>query len=69
MTNQPLDAASVEKYSVPMSGAGNRRALDGYAWECAACGKRSRDLFGFERLSYGWDESCVLNAHLVKVES
>lgn len=60
------EAAFTETCSMPI-GKSNRRALPGYVWECAACGKRSRDLYGNERISYGWDESCVLNARLVKV--
>jgi hypothetical protein len=43
---------------------GNRIALDGQVYVCGACGKRSRDLFGFQKISYGYDESCVLNAVL-----
>ena len=31
---------------------------------CGACGKRSRDLYGEQRIDRGWDESCMLNAVL-----
>jgi hypothetical protein len=42
----------------------NRVALPGYVWVCGACGKTSRDRYGHERISRGWDESCMLNAVL-----
>jgi hypothetical protein len=45
--------------------SGNERAPDGQVWVCQACGKRSRDLYGDEPLSYGWDESCILHAALL----
>jgi hypothetical protein len=31
-------------------------------WVCAACGKKSRDLYGEKAIDGGWDESCMLNA-------
>ena len=42
----------------------------GTAWECQACGKRSRTKYGFDsegkRCSdEGYDESCMLNAKLI----
>jgi len=43
----------------------NEIAPKGKIWQCRACGKRSRDLYGDQSLDYGWDESCVLNAALV----
>lgn len=45
-------------------GNGNQVAPDGYVFVCGACGKRSRDVFGEQRVSRGWDESCMLNAVL-----
>lgn len=42
-----------------------RIAPAGQIWVCAACGKTSRDEYGIEgEHSYGWDESCALNAVL-----
>jgi len=35
-------------------------------WVCLACGKVSKDRFGKEKISRGWDESCFLNS--AKVE-
>jgi hypothetical protein len=46
---------------------GNRRAHDGYAYQCTACGKKSRDQYGIEPINYGFDESCALNSVLVKI--
>jgi hypothetical protein len=41
----------------------DRRAPDGMIWECAACGKQSVDRYGMIGWhTYGWDESCMLNA-------
>jgi hypothetical protein len=45
---------------------GNRRADEGYVFICAACGKKSRDMYGNEPISYGWDESCALNCVIAK---
>jgi hypothetical protein len=43
----------------------NRFAPEGTIWVCAACGKTSTDEYGLEgKASYGWDESCTLNAVL-----
>lgn len=42
----------------------NRFAPDGEVFVCACCGKQSRDLYGSEAISAGWDESCMLNAVL-----
>jgi hypothetical protein len=47
---------------------GNMIAPEGQVFVCGACGKRSRDLFGEQRINRGWDESCMLNA-LVCLES
>lgn len=43
-----------------------RYAPEGKIWQCAACGKLAEDNYGLEGWhSYGWDESCMLNSHLV----
>ena len=42
----------------------NPIAPPGAVYVCGACGKRSRDLYGNEKISRGWDVSCVLNAIL-----
>ena len=44
----------------------NKDAPDGHVFICTACGKRSRDLYGFRAVSYGWDVSCTLRAALVR---
>ena len=31
-------------------------------WVCLACGKRSKDQYGRQKISAGWDESCMLNS-------
>ena len=41
----------------------------GAVFVCSACGKRSRDLYGYQAISPGWDESCSLNAILCDEES
>ena len=43
---------------------GDKVAPDGQLYVCGACGKTSKDLFGNQKISYGWDESCTLNAVL-----
>ena len=43
---------------------GNKVAPEGQVYVCGACGKQSRDLYGFQKISSGWDESCMLNAVL-----
>lgn len=47
-----------------MSDASNPVAGSGQVYVCGACGKRSRDLFGNQKIDQGWDESCMLNAVL-----
>lgn len=47
-------------------GIGNRVAPDGFVYVCMACGKRSRDKYGDQPLSRGWDESCMLNAECIE---
>jgi len=44
-------------------------APHGAVYVCGACGKRSRDLYGYQAISPGWDESCSLNAFLCDEES
>ena len=47
----------------------DRLAPKGQIWICQACGKWAEERYGLEgRHSYGWDESCVLNAKLVPKE-
>jgi hypothetical protein len=43
----------------------NEIAPPGKVFECAACGKRSRDRYGNQAIDRGWDVSCVLNSVLV----
>lgn len=31
---------------------------------CGACGKRSKDRFGYQAIDRGWDESCMLKSFL-----
>jgi hypothetical protein len=45
--------------------AGNELAPSGFVWCCMACGKRSRDLYGYQVIDRGYDASCMLNAQLV----
>lgn len=40
----------------------NEIAPDGKIWVCLACGKMSQDKYGFQKISRGWDESCMLNS-------
>ena len=34
-------------------------------WVCLACGKVSKDRYGKEGTTPGWDESCLVNSVLV----
>lgn len=47
----------------------NRKAHKGYVYQCVHCGKKSRDKYGMDAISYGYDESCALNCVLVKETS
>jgi len=47
----------------------NEIAPAGAVYVCGACGKRSRDLYGDQAISRGWDESCMLNAILCDEET
>lgn len=40
----------------------NPVALSGQIFVCIHCGKRSRDLFGKQKIDKGWDISCIMNA-------
>lgn len=42
----------------------NQVAPPGAVFVCVNCGKRSRDLYGNQKISRGWDVSCVLNSML-----
>lgn len=47
----------------------DRFAPDDGIWVCGACGKTATDRYGIEgEHTYGWDESCMLNAVLRKRE-
>ena len=46
----------------------NRFAPKGKTWVCSACGKTAHDRFGKVNAMRGWDESCAINAVLVKYE-
>lgn len=39
----------------------NEVAKEGFLFVCHACGKTSKDMYGELAISYGWDESCMLN--------
>jgi hypothetical protein len=45
---------------------GNVVAPEGCVWVCSACGKLSRDRYGSQAISHGWDAACVLSCVLVK---
>jgi hypothetical protein len=40
-------------------------APEGQVFICAACGKRSRDIYGDQKIDRGWDESCFMNRVLM----
>jgi hypothetical protein len=42
----------------------NHVAPEGQVYVCGACGKMSQDKYGMQRISRGWDESCMLNSVL-----
>lgn len=42
----------------------NILAAPGEVWVCGACGKQSKDKYGFQALTSGWDEACILNSVL-----
>ena len=43
---------------------GNELAGPGQIFVCSCCGKRSKDRYGHQAISSGWDESCVMHAVL-----
>jgi len=43
----------------------NEVAPKGKVYVCAACGKRSRDRYGYQKIDWAWDESCMMHAVLV----
>jgi hypothetical protein len=47
----------------------NEIALPGTIWVCGACGRVSKDRYGYEKLHSGWDESCISNAFLCRENS
>lgn len=42
----------------------NDEAPAGQVFVCVACGKLSRDRYGYRKISPGWDESCMLNSEM-----
>jgi len=42
----------------------NKVAPESQVFVCAACGKRSKDRYGDQKIDRGWDVSCMLNAVL-----
>jgi hypothetical protein len=44
----------------------NDIAPDGFVFVCGACGKLSKDRYGYQAESKRWDESCMLNAVLCR---
>jgi hypothetical protein len=40
----------------------NKIADEGNVFVCLACGKTSKDQYGDEKISSGWDESCMMNS-------
>lgn len=42
----------------------NEVAPEGQIYVCAACGKRSKDKYGDQKIDRGWDVSCMLNCVL-----
>lgn len=47
----------------------NEIAPEGAVYVCSACGKRSKDLYGQQKIDHWWDESCILHAVLCKEDS
>jgi len=43
----------------------NHEAPQGQIYICGACGKRSRDVYGSNKIDRGWDASCMMNSVLV----
>lgn len=55
-------------HSDPVTDSTNRIAHSGYVFKCTACGKLSKDKYGMQALSSGYDVSCMLNSILVKAD-
>lgn len=47
----------------------NEVASEGQVYVCAACGKRSKDIYGKQKIDSGWDISCTMHAILCKLDS
>ena len=43
---------------------GNEIAGVGKVFVCSACGKRSKDKYGYQKIDSSWDESCMMHAVL-----
>lgn len=43
----------------------NEVAPEGQVYVCGACGKRSKDRYGDQKIDRGWDASCMMNCVLV----
>lgn len=43
---------------------GNEIAPKGQVFVCGCCGKQSKDRYGDQKISSGWDESCMMHAIL-----
>ena len=44
----------------------NTTAPQGQIFVCVACGKLSRDRYGNDKVSHGWDENCMMSAILCR---
>lgn len=42
----------------------NKVAPEGQVYVCGACGKRSKDRYGYQKIDQWWDESCVIYSFL-----
>jgi len=42
----------------------NEIAPEGQVFVCSACGKRSKDKYGDQKIDRGWDVSCMLSSVL-----
>ena len=42
----------------------NKVAPEGMVYVCAACGKRSKDRYGDQKIDRLWDASCMMHAVL-----
>jgi hypothetical protein len=61
--------SEVEQVGAADESVGNRVAPAGYVYVCGACGKRSRDKYGDEKIDHGWDESCMMNSVLCREDA